>query len=90
MTAPATPITEQISVDVPHDVATALRAQVARGQYATESDAVTEALRSAQEQDRETEAWLRKVIVPICDDVMAGTATLLTIDEVRERLRLSR
>lgn len=84
------PATERLVVDVPTTLASALREQVSAGRYDSLSDAVTAGLEAMAEDDRGVEAWLRDVVVPICDSVDAGTATLLSLEEARARLKAGR
>ncbi len=79
------PATERLVVDVPTTLASALREQVSAGRYNSLSDAVTAGLEAISEDDRGLEAWLRDVVVPICDSVDAGTATLLSSNAVKVR-----
>ena len=83
-------VIQKISVELPDDVARIVRDQIAAGRYASDSEAVVEALRSAHEEDQAIDAWLRNELGPAIDEIQAGTATLLTSDEVRERLGLMR
>ncbi len=81
---------ERISVEVSAELAAFVRERVSSGRFANESEAIADALRRAEADDRDTDAWLRHVVVPICASVEAGTATLLTLDEVRDRLKTGR
>lgn len=81
---------EKLSVEVPADIAEAMRARVRSGRYASESEAVAAALAAFDDEDDDLDAWLRSEVVPAVDEIRSGTATLLTSDEVRDRLGIRR
>ena len=78
---------EKLSVDVPVDLIATMRAQVASGRYASESEAVTAALSAAAEEELEVEAWLRGPVADAYDAVDRGDSVLMTSEEVRAALR---
>lgn len=78
--------TRQMSVTLPHAMADAVRARVASGAYASESEVVREGLRALAEQERAVEAWLHGPVAAAFDAVDAGTADLMTAEEVRASL----
>lgn len=80
------PATERVSVEVPSAVAAAMRARVAAGRFASESEAVAAALEAAEEQERDMDAWLRGPVADAFDSVEDGTAVLFTPEEARARL----
>ena len=78
---------EKLSVDVPVELIATVRAQVASGRYASESEAVTAALSAATEDEDEIEAWLRGPVADAYDAVERGESVLMTSEEVRAALR---
>ena len=76
----------QMSVTLPHAMADAVRARVAAGRYASESEVIREGLRALAEQERAVEAWLHGPVAAAYDAVMDGSAELLTPEEVRAGL----
>jgi Arc/MetJ-type ribon-helix-helix transcriptional regulator len=52
--------TQRLRITLPDDLADALRAKVASGEYATESDVIREALGLLFVRDRVVETWLRE------------------------------
>ena len=76
----------QLSITLPDDLAAQLRARVASGQYASESDVVAEALRTLEDREQCVEQWLRTEVVQAYDELEADAASGLTLDEVRESL----
>ena len=52
--------TQQFSITLPNEMAEAVRAKVAAGEYATESEVIRDGLRVLLARDRAIEDWLRK------------------------------
>lgn len=84
----------QVSVTLPDDVAARMRARVASGQYASESEVVREALDEFDDKDRiyeeRLERWLRTEGVAAYEAWKANPDDVFTVDEVREHLRARR
>lgn len=55
--------TQQFSITVPNEMAEMIRAKVASGEYASESEVVREGLRSLMARERALERWLREEVV---------------------------
>jgi putative addiction module CopG family antidote len=51
--------TQSLSITLPHDMAKSVKAKVASGTYATESEVIREGLRALNERDAALEEWLR-------------------------------
>ena len=75
-----------MSVTLPHEMADLVRAKVASGEYASESEVIREGLRALGARDRAVDAWLRNQVAPAYDRLLADPATALSADEVRARL----
>ena len=75
--------TRQISITLPHAMADALRARVASGDYASESEVVREGLRALAAQEVAVEQWLRTEVAATCDAMDADPARGIPIEEVR-------
>jgi Arc/MetJ-type ribon-helix-helix transcriptional regulator len=67
-------------------MADAVKAKVAGGEYATESEVIREGLRSLLARDRAVEAWLREQVVPAAVALDVDPSRALTADQVREHL----
>jgi putative addiction module CopG family antidote len=80
----------QLSVTLPDDLAEQVRAKVASGQYASESDVVIEALRTLQDSEQSVEQWLRTQVVEAYDELEADPASGSSLEEVRESLAATR
>lgn len=76
----------QLNVTLPDDLADQVRAKVASGQYASESDVVIEALRTLEDRDRDLEHWLRTEAGAIYDRMKADPSRGRSLDEVRASL----
>ena len=50
--------TQQFSITLPIQMAEAVKAKVAAGEYATESEVIRDGLRALMARDREMEGWL--------------------------------
>ena len=82
--------TQQFSITLPHDMAEQVRARVASGAYASESEVIRDGLRSLIDRDRVFEAWLHKVAATSFDRMQAEPGRAIGIDEVRARLAAER
>jgi antitoxin ParD1/3/4 len=78
--------TQQISVTLPEEMAAQVKAKVASGEYASESEVVREGLRALQARDRAIDEWLRRDVVKICDAMREDPARGRSIDQVRTAL----
>lgn len=76
----------QLNVTLPDDLADQVRARVASGQYASESDVVIEALRTLDDREQSLEQWLRTEVAAAYDSMAADPSRGLSLDEVRARL----
>jgi antitoxin ParD1/3/4 len=67
-----------------------VREKVARGDYASDSEVLRDALRALRERDRAIEAWLRDEVVPAAKALREIPGRALTADEVRAELAKAR
>lgn len=63
-----------------------VRAKVAAGEYATESEVIREGLRALLAQDRAVESWLKEQVGPAMDALKADPSRGVAIKDVRARL----
>jgi antitoxin ParD1/3/4 len=82
--------TTRLTIDLPDDLADAVRARVSSGAYANESEVIAEALRQLDDESESVEEWLRKEIANRCRKLDSGEARLLNVDEVRQDLERRR
>jgi antitoxin ParD1/3/4 len=78
--------TQQLSITLPNEMAELVRAKVATGEYATESEVIRDGLRTLLARDRAVEAWLREQVAPAYDAMKADPSRAVSVDEVRARL----
>jgi antitoxin ParD1/3/4 len=78
--------TQQLSITLPNEMADLVRAKVATGEYATESEVIRDGLRTLLARDRALEGWLREQVAPAYDALKADPSRAVSGDEVRARL----
>ena len=81
--------TQAISVTLPHEMAAMVKAKVASGEYATESEVIRDGLRTLQARDAALENWLRGEVAKSYDEFAADPSSGIPAGEVMERLRAS-
>ncbi|CAM5380698.1 ribbon-helix-helix domain-containing protein [Rhodanobacter lindaniclasticus] len=82
--------TQQFSITLPNEMADAVKAKVAGGEYATESEVIREGLRALIAKDRAIEHWLRTEVAAAYDELKADPSKALTIDQMRTSLVAAR
>ena len=78
--------TQQFSITLPIEMAEAVKAKVAAGEYATESEVIRDGLRTLLARDRAVESWLRDQVGPAYDGLKADPSRAVSVDQVRARL----
>lgn len=78
--------TRQLSITLPNEMADLVKAKVAAGEYATESEVIRDGLRTLLARDRAMEAWLREQVVPAAQALKASPARALSVEQVRGQL----
>jgi antitoxin ParD1/3/4 len=78
--------TQQFSVTLPHEMAADVRAKVASGEYASESEVIRDGLRALQERNRAVEHWLRNEVVPAFKALKADPSRGRSLEETRTAL----
>lgn len=73
------PATRQLNITLPADM---VRAKVASGEYASESEVVCVGLLTLADRERSLEDWLRTEVVAAYDEAKADPSSLLTSEEV--------
>ena len=81
--------THPISITLPHDMAAMVKAKVASGEYATESEVIRDGLRALQARDAAVERWLRDEVAKSYDEYAADPSIGIPAGEVMARLRAS-
>ena len=78
--------TQQFSITLPNEMAEAVRAKVASGESATESEVIRDGLRALMGRDQAVEAWLRKEVAVAYDALKAAPSRAVTPAKVRQCL----
>lgn len=78
--------TRQFSITLPKEMADVVKAKIATGEYATESEVIRDGLRVLMARDRAVEDWLRAQVGPACDALMADPTRARNVAQVRARL----
>ena len=78
--------TQQFSITLPNEMAEAVRAKVAAGEYATESEVIRDGLRVLMARDRAVEVWLRKDVAAAYDALKADPSRAQSVAAVKARL----
>ncbi|HGA5462911.1 TPA: type II toxin-antitoxin system ParD family antitoxin [Salmonella enterica subsp. diarizonae serovar 50:k:z35] len=79
--------TQQFSVTLTNEMAEMVRARVASGAYASESEVIREGLRALNERDKVVEEWLANTAAPALDalrkDPTSGRSKKQILDTIR-------
>ncbi len=78
--------TQQFSITLPHEMAEAVRAKVAAGEYATESEVIRDGLRVLLARDRAVEDWLLKDVSSAYHALVADPSRAVGVSTVKARL----
>jgi antitoxin ParD1/3/4 len=82
--------TQQMSVTLPLEMAAQVKARVASGEYASESEVIRDGLRALQAREKAIENWLREDIAPVYDAMNADSSRARSIAEVKAALDAER
>ena len=78
--------TQQMSITLPIEMAALVKAKVAAGEYATESEVIRDGLRALLARDRAMEDWLRDQVIPAAVALKADPDRALSAGQVREHM----
>jgi putative addiction module CopG family antidote len=78
--------TQSLSITLPAEMAEMVKSKVASGEYATESEVISEGLRTLLDHDAAMETWLVEEVVPTLEEMEAHPERLLMPEEVTRRL----
>lgn len=78
--------TQQFSITLPNEMAAVVKAKVAAGEYATESEVIRDGLRVLMARDKAMESWLQGQVGPAYDALKADPSRAVTTAQVRARL----
>ena len=75
--------TRQFSVTLPNEMADEVRAKVASGEYASESEVIRDGLRALRARERAVDNWLRNEAVPAYGAYKTDPTRGVSLEEVR-------
>jgi antitoxin ParD1/3/4 len=78
--------TQQFSITLPNEMAELVKAKVAAGEYATESEVIRDGLRTLLARDRAVQTWLQDQVGPAYDALKADPSRSVSADQVRAML----
>ena len=78
--------TQQMSITLPSEMAEAVRAKVAAGECASESEVIREGLRALTARDRTMEQWLERDVAAAYDAMSADPDRAVSVAKVRASL----
>jgi putative addiction module CopG family antidote len=78
--------TQQMSITLPNELASAVRAKVTSGEYASESEVIRDGLRVLMARDRAVDRWLKTQVGPAYDALKVDPSRAVTAAQVRARL----
>ncbi len=81
--------TAPITITLPHEMAAMVKAKVASGEYATDSEVIRDGLRTLQARDAAIEKWLQTDVVRTYKKLMADPSKAIPGDQLMDRLRAS-
>ena len=81
--------TQQFSITLPTEMAEAVKAKVASGEYATESEVIRDGLRTLQARDAALENWLRGEVAKSFDEFAEDPNSGVPSGEIMARIRAS-
>jgi antitoxin ParD1/3/4 len=80
--------TQSLSITLPHEMVQMVKAKVASGEYATESEVIRDGLRSLAARDAAIETWLQQDVAPTYDRVIADTVgSTFSAEDAHTRLQ---
>jgi antitoxin ParD1/3/4 len=78
--------TQSLSITLPLEMAQMVKAKVASGEYATESEVIRDGLRTLAARDAAMEKWLMDEVVPTIKAIDTGSMRTIPVEETRKRL----
>lgn len=78
--------TQQLSITLPREMARLVRAKVAKGEYATESEVIRDGLRTLMARDKAIESWLRDSVAPAYDRLKDDPSRAMSAKGVRANI----
>lgn len=79
--------TRQMSITLPVEMADSVRAKVARGDYASESEVIREGLRALEAQEEAIERWLKTKVKAAWEAYEADPDSAISLEEFDGRMQ---
>lgn len=79
--------TAPITITLPHEMAAMVKAKVASGEYASDSEVIRDGLRILQARDEALEKWLHEEVVQACKEFEANPAIGIPADQIMDQVR---
>jgi Arc/MetJ-type ribon-helix-helix transcriptional regulator len=76
--------TQSLSITLPIEMAEMVKAKVASGEYATESEVIPRRAAPLAARDVAVERWLRQEVVPAYDELKAHPERAVSLDDAFE------
>ena len=82
--------TQQFSITLPNDMASAVAQKITSGAYASVSEVMRDGLRALMERDAAIDKWLREEVVPGHQEYLADPSKGVPADQIMTRLKARR
>ena len=82
--------TQQLSATLPKEMAAVIKAKVAAGEYATESEVIRDWIQTLLARDRAVDQWLSREVGPAFDALERDLSRALSVSQVRAKLAAER
>jgi len=79
--------TQALTITLPHDMLEMVKAKVACGEYATESEVIRDGLRALLARNAVLETWLKEEVARSYDECEADASLGVSASEVMDRVR---
>lgn len=79
--------TAPLTITLPHEMAAMVKAKVASGEYASDSEVIRDGLRILQARDAALEKWLRDEVVQSCKEYDADPSIGIPSEQVLDQVR---
>ena len=76
-----------LTITLPPEMAAMVKAKVASGEYATDSEVIRDGLRAMQARDAALEKWLREEVVQSCKEYDADPSIGIPSEQIMDRVR---
>jgi antitoxin ParD1/3/4 len=81
---------EKLDITLPDDLLKFVRSKVSRGEFASESEVILDALEALRIEDEELERFEREVVVPTHEHLLSNPSSVVSADEVFAELEAAR